>query len=393
MTPNDTEGNSRSEAPDWAAILDFDAPVVPVDALAGVLHAEGRAWLDHPSERRRHLAEQMCASPRSVELWRELLKFYWPTAPEKAALLAKAISESRPGDLAAFADYNELLLQSNHAAEAERTLMAEPQRDAADRLQFLLGLSQLLQRKLDAAWESSGRLTGYASTQPEYFTHQLTEMLARAERVRDLLEGGDAFAWHWVHTGGMLLEEAPADAGILDEWAIARVLAAAEHCLRRLEVPFKRVLYATGSGESTFARLLAAQLGLGCDAWDAARMDGITARARRSPGEVPLLFPDERRCPSLGFSLVSDARVWYPLCDVMTGFLGGHRLPVAFERELNAAKLEAVRDEFAVIRGMMAEAGEGNVAPGLDEVMGRIGRDFLKLRGMAWMRAQWPTER
>lgn len=46
MTPQNPEGSARSEDPEWGAILDWDAPTVPVDALADVLQAEGWAWLD-----------------------------------------------------------------------------------------------------------------------------------------------------------------------------------------------------------------------------------------------------------------------------------------------------------------------------------------------------------
>lgn len=46
MTPENPEGSARSEAPEWGAVLEWDALAVPVDALAEVLRAEGRAWLD-----------------------------------------------------------------------------------------------------------------------------------------------------------------------------------------------------------------------------------------------------------------------------------------------------------------------------------------------------------
>jgi hypothetical protein len=181
--------------------------------------------------------------------------------------------------------------------EAEAVLRARPELLAGDDyLVYLVAFEQIMQRNLDGPRQLLSQLEASQMNNASFYASRISGMLARADLI--LSSGSGLRDWHFIHTGGLLLKEAPLDAGSDVDGAYSRQrvsyadLKEGFHRLSAVleawEIRPERVYCSYQPGDQAFGTALADWLSLPTREWQGAIAGGLVA-VMRPHGVMPEL--------------------------------------------------------------------------------------------------------
>ncbi len=254
-------GASKTQAQDWAETFELLAGIAKVD-FGEALQSRAKAAAHQPDDSQTlyNLGHALVDAERP-DLAVGVLQRACERAPQEAGFLAELVTS--------------LELQGRND-EAVQALDAAPKLVESDTLLlYLRAFNAFMVADLDTPQRLLPRLQQAENERFRFMARRIERMLARAQAVREIsaLDKKDLRTWHFVLTGGLLLQRSAerADGRYGETWdSLARVKDGLRRLLAVLEtwsISVPKVLFPSERNSEITARAAAALLGCEADPW------------------------------------------------------------------------------------------------------------------------------